>query len=229
MKINCIIVEDEPPAAKLMEDNVQRVSFLELCGIFPGAAQAEAFLATRTIDLVFLDIRMPGRSGISLSKMLPKETMVIFTTAYENHALEGFEVNAVDYLLKPFSFERFEQACRKAKELKELRASQAPKKIQVRSSHSIVYLDPCEITHVEGLKDYVKIFVAGNPKPVLSRMNLKGAETILPPAFIRVHKSYIVNSSLITKTGKDLVHLGDILVPVGDAFRQALAEKTGTR
>lgn len=224
MNLDCIVVEDEPLAIRLIEDNIRRIPFLNLKAVFSKADEAAAYLEKNPVDLAFLDIHLPGQSGLSLAKTIAKPTQIIFTTAYEQHAVDGFEIDAVDYLLKPIRFERFEKACLKAKELHELRHPVAEQKIKIRADFQDLLISPSEILYVEGLKDYVKFFLAGNPKPVISRMNLKGAEAILPAQFRRIHKSYIVNLPLITSIARDHVSIGEIEVPLGETFRKEFRE-----
>ena len=224
MNLDCIVVEDEPLAIRLIEDNIRRIPFLNLKAVFQKADEAAAFLEKNPVHLAFLDIHLPGQSGLSLAKTIAKPTQIIFTTAYEQHAVDGFEIQAVDYLLKPIRFDRFEKACLKAKELYELRNPVAQQKIRIRADFQDLLISPAEILYVEGLKDYVKFYLAGNPKPVISRMNLKGAESILPEQFRRIHKSYIVNMPLITSISRDHVSIGEIQIPLGETFRRDFRE-----
>lgn len=223
MKITCIIVEDEPLAQKLLEDNIQGIPYLELKGIFSNTIDATNFLLENKVDLLFLDIRLPGKSGIEFSRELEKECMVIFTTAYDEYAVEGFEVNAVDYLLKPIAKERFLQACEKAKEYAGLRemAKSDNAFMFIRSEHKTIKIETKNILYVEGLKDYVKMYVEGNSKAILTRMNLKGIEGLLPEKiFCRVHKSFIVNIQRVKEFGKDYVEITGKKIALGETYRE---------
>ncbi len=228
MKICCIIVEDEPLAQKLLEDNIRVIPFLEWKGTFSNTVDAAIFLSKNKIDLLFLDIRLPGKSGMEFSKQLEKEYMVIFTTAYDQYALEGFEVNAIDYLLKPIGSDRFLQACEKAREYAGLRALAEKDStcLFIRSEHATIKMETKNILYIEGLKDYVKIFIEGNNKAILTRMNLKGIESLLPDKiFCRVHKSFIVNLRRVKEYGKDYVEIPEKEIPLGESYRDQFKEK----
>jgi DNA-binding LytR/AlgR family response regulator len=199
-------VDDEPLAVKLMESNVGLVDFLQLKASFSDAATASRFLEKNQVDLVFLDIQMPGINGMDLAKKLDGP-LIIFTTAFEHYAVQVFEVNAVDYLLKPITLKRFRAACEKAKEL-----------LQWKLFFS-------DIKYVEGLKDYVKIHLLSDPKPVLTRTNLRGIGEQLPKQFLRVHKSYIVNMDHVKSCDKDTILLKTASVSLGAAYKTSFLEK----
>jgi two-component system response regulator LytT len=172
-KINCLIVDDEPLALTLMENYIRRIPFLELKGKCLSAFEALEKMAEHKIDLVFLDIQMPDLNGVEFSKLLQEKVKVVFTTAFSHYALEGYKVNAIDYLLKPFSFEEFFRAADKAKNLIELvnnKASQVSARnfIFVKSEHRQIKIDMDDVLYFEGFKDYVKIWIRSQPKPVLS-------------------------------------------------------------
>ena len=195
MKLSCAIIDDEPLAVELMESYVRKTPFLELQGSFGSGVAAFGMLCDRPVDLLFCDIQMPGLNGVEFSRMLPADTRVIFTTAFSRYAVEGFRVNAVDYLLKPISYADFLAAAQKALEWFELkRHAGAPaddlRSIFVKTEYRLRQIELERILYIEGLKDYVKIHVEDEPHPVLSLMSLKSLEEQLPAdRFIRVHRA----------------------------------------
>jgi DNA-binding LytR/AlgR family response regulator len=238
-KIRCLAIDDEKPALDLLSDNIGRIPFLELAGTCRNAMEALSLLQTQQIDLVFLDINMPGLTGLQLAKTIGSRTMVIFLTAYDHYAVEGFAVNAVDYLLKPASFERFLQSCMKAYELFTLRntpppaavtgtsgaaAEQAPARfIYVYVEYSLVKIDISDILYIEGFKDYVKIHLSGNNRPVITRMSMKMLEEKLQPfAFFRSHKSYIIPLKKVSSIHRNAVMIDKVEVPLSDSYKEAL-------
>ena len=211
--------------------------FLALRGAFLNAMEAAAFLATTPVDLLFADIQMPGLTGLQLVQSLTRRPMVIFITAYKNFAIDGFEHDAVDYLLKPVSFERFLKAVNKAHELYQLRqkshfapvleekASESDH-IFVYSEYSLVRVNFDEVTYVEGLKDYVKIHFDPPQKPLLTRQSLKGMEELLPPTrFWRVHKSFIIHKNKIQAIRRGALQVGAAEIPVGESYREELSRR----
>ncbi len=226
MKLTCVIVDDEPLARDLLLDNIRKIPFLEFKAEFNSAISAKEYLSKNKIDLIFLDIQMPQMSGVDLAKAI-QNTMVVFTTAFDQYALEGFEVSAIDYILKPIMFDRFEKACIKAKEYHDYqhKRSKSSDHIFIRADHQTLKISVEDILYIEGLKDYVKVFTKKNPKPFLTRTNLKGmSEQLSTEQFIRIHKSYIVNYKLIDALQTDSLTIGSIKLPVGDAYKTALKE-----
>ena len=230
--IRCIAIDDESLALDLIEDNIRKVPFLELVRRFKSGYEAMEFLQVEKIDLLFLDIQMPDISGIQFLKSLKNKPLVIFTTAYEKYALEGFELDVIDYLLKPFSFDRFLKAVNKARDyihLKEKNISDEtgnPIKAQagyifVKADYKLVKINFNEILYIEGLKDYIKIFTGG--KPVLTLLSLKSLEEKLPSAdFVRVHRSYIVAVNKIQFIQRSFIHIGDKEIPFSDNYKEQL-------
>jgi len=225
--MNCIIVDDEPLAQDLLEDFVQKVSSLNLVAKCKNAFEASEALKENEIDLMFLDIQMPEITGIQFLASLQKKPLVIFTTAYSNYAIEGFELSAVDYLLKPFSPERFLKAVSKAQELFDLKQSegtQVPAEdekdfIFVKSEYQTVKIVFDDILYVEGLKDYVKIHTKSDM--IMTLMNLKAIQAKLPSSrFIRVHRSYIVSFKAINRIDRHRIIIGDKRIPVGDSYKE---------
>ena len=199
--MKCIVVDDEPLALDLLESYVRKTPFLELAGKYSSAVQAMKELANQQVDLIFLDIQMPELNGLEFSRMLPPETCIIFTTAFDQYAIDGYKVNAIDYLLKPISYPDFLQAANKALHQHELMHRTPQDEIDsifVKSEYKLVQIELRKILYVEGLKDYIKIYEEDNPKPVLSLMSMKAMEDLLPPSqFMRVHRSYIVRKDKI--------------------------------
>lgn len=231
MKIRCIIVEDEPLARSLMQRHVEKVPYLELAGSFGDPVEAVEFLRETSVDLMFSDIQMPGITGISLLKILQHPPLVIFTTAYSEYALEGYELNVVDYLIKPISFERFLKAVEKvALRLSGSNTVPAPPAggqeedfIFVKDGTRYVRIDLSDILYIEGLKDYVAIHIPG--KKVVSLQTMKSLESVLPRnRFIRIHNSYIVALPAIDALDKEKVQIGNIFLPVSDSYKKGLRE-----
>lgn len=227
MKLSCAIIDDEPLAVELMESYVRKTPFLELQGSFGSGVAAFGMLRDRPVDLLFCDIQMPGLNGVEFSRMLPADTRVIFTTAFSRYAVEGFRVNAVDYLLKPISYADFLAAAQKALEWFELkRRAGAPdddlRSIFVKTEYRLRQIGFDSILYIEGLKDYVKIHVEDEPHPVLSLMSLKSLEEQLPAdRFIRVHRSYIVQPAKIRTIERNSIVFGRERIPISENYRQA--------
>lgn len=225
--MRCITVDDEQLVRELLEDNIRQIPFLQLTGSCRNALEAAAILQSRTVDLIFLDIQMPRLNGIQFLQSLPEPPLVIFVTAYEKYAVEGFNLHAVDYLLKPFSFERFLKACNRANDLFRMRqmssvaGSDAPDDFFVNVEYRLVKIVVADIEYIEGLKDYVRIHLSASPKPVITRMTIKAFEEKLPPpGFIRTHKSYLVASRKITAIKRDLVCIGSKEVPLSEFYKE---------
>ena len=238
--LRCIAVDDEQLALDLLVDNIQKIPFLQLETSCKNAIEAMDALQLTQPDLVFLDIQMPGLSGLQLAEHIRGKSMVIFLTAYEGHALQGFNVNAIDYLLKPVSFDRFLQACMKALELHTLRqpkdppilstpfisstsGSATPRYIFVYVEYNLVKIDISDIRYIEGFKDYVKIQLQSSPRPVVTRMSMKLLEEkLIPYQFLRVHKSYIVAIDKVSVVQKSMLAIGQTELPVGESYRDLL-------
>ena len=202
--IRCAVVDDEPLALGLMASYVKKTPFLELVGSYSSAIQAMNELPNHPADLLFLDIQMPELNGLDFSRMVPPQTRVVFTTAFDQYAIDGYRVNALDYLLKPISYPNFLQAAQKAQEWFKLveqgqqGAIEEVQSIFVKSEYKQVQVMLDDILYIEGLKDYIKIYEEGHEKPLLSLMSMKSMEEMLPSQrFMRVHRSYIVQKSKI--------------------------------
>ena len=228
MILTCAIVDDEPLALSLLESYVQKTPFLTLEGKYSNVIQAMKELTGKELDLIFLDIQMPELTGLEFSKILPKRTRVVFTTAFNQYAVDGYRVNALDYLLKPISYVDFLEAANRALQWFEM--LQKPngdemKSIFVKSEYKLIQIELDDILYIEGLKDYVKIYTEKNPRPILSLMNMKAVEQLLPPSlFIRVHRSYIVQKNKITVIDHGRIVFGKTYIPISDTYKQAFQD-----
>jgi len=228
--IKCLAVDDETLALDLLEDNISKVPFLKLVKRCKNAFEAIEILQKEKIDLIFLDIQMPGITGIQFLQSLSTNPMIIFITAYDKYALEGFNLSVLDYLVKPVPFERFLRACNKALEQFNLRNNPvAPIEesnndyIFVNSEYNLIKIVINDITYVEGLKDYIKIYSSTSAKPVITRLSMKALEEKLPTGkFIRVHKSYIVSIDKINSIRRNRIKLGEAEVPISEHYRDDL-------
>lgn len=226
--IRCLIVDDEPPAIRLLENYVDKVSFLELTGTTTKALEALQRIENGDVDLVFLDIQMPDLSGIQLSKIIKDKVQIIFTTAYPQFALEGYALNAVDYLLKPFDFERFYQSILKVKQKDTLPTNSITTKEYLfvktdgKNNYKKVYIT--DILYVEGLKNYIAIHLPN--KQIITYSTLKHIENALPPAiFTKIHKSYFVAIPHIQKTDSFHVYIQNKPLPIGEKYRKHFFEQ----
>ena len=236
--LRCIVVDDEPLAVKMLEGYVARTPFLELEASFNDPVEALSAIKERKPDLAFLDIQMPDLDGMELSRMIPADTRIIFTTAFKQYAFESYEVSALDFLLKPIRYQKFLEAAEKAREwfaLKEA-ASAAPAAagagagapaaqtstfFKVDGALQKVEFD--DILFVEGMKDYVMVFLASQKQPLVTHVTMKGMEEMLPEGqFMRIHRSFIVALDKVASvSGTGDVKVGDRLLHVSDAYREA--------
>jgi DNA-binding LytR/AlgR family response regulator len=225
--IRCIAVDDEPLALEIITDFAKKVPFLNLIGTFENAAEALRFLQEEKVDLLFLDIKMPDITGIQLMKSLKHPPMVIFTTAYGEYALEGFDLEVVDYLLKPVPFERFLRAATKALEMRTMSQQKHGDNsnnhvndyIFIKTEYKIIKINLEDILFIEALKDYTKIYTPS--QPVLTLRSLKSFETRLPAdKFIRVHRSYVVSLNKINSVEKNTVMIANQSIPISDGYRE---------
>ena len=251
--LKCIAVDDEPLALHLLTDYIRKVPFLDLVGTGGDAFEAAKILQENTVDLIFIDIQMPGLTGLQFIQSLAKRPMVIIITAYKKFAPEGFDLDVVDYLVKPMGLDRFMKACNKAQELYDLRnaantggnsgapagtgganvvgavgGTPAPEFFFVNVDYSLVKVLFADIIWVEGSGDYVKIHLRSTPKPLLVRTSAKTLESELPvEKFLRIHKSYIVSVASITAVRKNSIFIGELELPVGETYRDSLRQLTG--
>lgn len=232
MKLKCAIIDDEPLALGLIESYVKKTDFLKLEGSYASAVEAMSQLTKHPVDLLFLDIQMPELSGMEFSRMLPSTTRIVFTTAFEQYALDGYRVNALDYLLKPISYTSFLEAARKALQWFELMHRQFDEResIFVKSDYKLVQIELRNILYIEGLKDYIKIYEEGAAKPILSLMSMKSMEEQLPASrFMRVHRSYIVQKDKIRVIDRGRIVFGKTYIPVSDSYKQAFQDFLDSR
>ena len=244
MRLRCIVVDDESLARKLLAENIQQIPFLELVGSCKNAFEAMRVLEEKEVDLLFLDIQMPGMLGTQFLESLRKPPMVIFVTAYANYAVESYELEVVDYLLKPVSLERFTKAAFRALDLKKnsrpaptieaaptlsSQTTEPPAEpFFVNVEYALVKIVPEEVTHVEGMKDYIKIYTVDKKKPILTKFTLKGIEEKLPhKGFMRVHKSFIVNLDKIESIRNHQITIAQFEIPVSESNMEQLLNRIG--
>lgn len=230
--LKCLAIDDEPLALELLEDNIGQVPYLHLVAKCGNAMEAMKVLQTEHVDLIFLDIQMPGLSGLQFIQSLTVKPMFILVTAYEKFALEGYNLDVVDYLVKPVSIERFMKACNKALELYQLKKGVKTEGVAeyffINVDYSLVKIVYMNVVWVEGLKDYIKIHLKDTTRPVVARMSMKAIEEQLPSSmFIRVHKSFIVSKEHITAIRKSSVFLGDVEIPIGEHYKDAVEKMVG--
>lgn len=226
--MNCILIDDERPALELLEDNIRQIPYLNILGSCRKPLEALEILKMQQVDLMFLDIQMPGINGLDLLRSLSNPPMVILVTAYGEHALDGFNLDVVDYLVKPVPFSRLLKGVQKAHELFQIRQPQsrlsAPDNdhVFVNANYSLVKIRIPDITYIEGMKDYVRINM-GEGKPVITRMGLRNIEERLgTERFMRVHKSYIIALDKIESVQKTQLMVAGTEIPIGDGYRQTL-------
>ena len=218
--MNCIIIEDQPPAQRILKQYIQDIGTLHLKATFSDAVQAIDFLRTEPVDLIFLDIHLPKISGTEFLKTIPHPPPVILTTAFPDYALEGYELNVVDYLLKPFSFQRFVQAVAKVPtQAADESAPPARRELFIKSGYERIKIAVDEIRYIQSDADYTEIIVAG--KKYLSSEPLRHwLETLDAHQFVRIHKSYIINTARITKLVGNQAYLdNDTVLPIGRAYK----------
>jgi DNA-binding LytR/AlgR family response regulator len=227
--MTCIAVDDETPALYLVEDAIKKVPFLRHIKSCKNAFEAMEILQKETIDLMFLDIEMPGINGIEFLQSLPSRPLVIFTTAYKKYALEGYELDVIDYLLKPFTLDRFLASVNKAAEYHHLKLidKDSPTRTAdtffVHAEYSLTKIVVSQIAYIESLKDYVKIYLAGEARPVITNLSMRTMEEKLPAdKFIRIHRSYIIPLDRIKSIRKNLVHTEDKQFPISEHYREHL-------
>jgi DNA-binding LytR/AlgR family response regulator len=231
-KLSCIIVDDEPVARKILHEFVDQAPFMDLLGKFENAIKAEAFLKTNDVDLIFLDIEMPKVSGLQLLQKMHVESMVILTTAFPQYALEGYELDIIDYLLKPFAFSRFLKAVQKAKDFYQMKnataSSLAASYIYVRSDKRIEKVELKDILYAESLGNYVTIFT--EEKKIIAYLTLKSLESQLPSyEFIKIHQSFLVNCIKITAIEGNEIKLDNKSFPISRNHRDAVMQMVQQR
>lgn len=231
-KLSCIIVDDEPVARKILHEFVEQVPFIDLLGKFENAIKAEAFLKGNTVDLIFLDIEMPKVSGLQLLQKMHIESMVILTTAFPQYALEGYELDIIDYLLKPFAFSRFLKAVQKAKDFYQMKNATASSLvapyIYVRSDKRIEKVELAAILYAESLGNYVTIVT--DDKKIIAYLTLKSLESQLPNyEFIKIHQSFLINCTKITAIEGNEIKLNNKSFPISRAHKDAVMQMVQQR
>ena len=231
--LSCIIVDDEPLAVRLLESYVEKTPDLELVASFTDSITAINAIKTQKPDLLFLDIQMPNLDGMELAHSLPEETRVIFITAFKEYAFESYEVNALDFLLKPVRYNKFLAAVEKAKKLYQQPVAQPQQPntvfIRVEGEWRNVIID--QITYVNGMKDYVLFYLDNEPKPLITHLTMKAVEEMLPSdRFLRVHRSYIIAVDKILKVDRnDCIYIGNEIIHIPDGYLQKFHQFLETR
>jgi len=233
--LRCLAIDDEDLALELLVDNISKVPFLQLVASCSNPIEAMKILQEQQVDLIFLDIQMPGLTGLQFIQSLTVKPMFILITAYEKYALEGYNLDVVDYLVKPVALDRFIKAANKARELfvlknkaKESDTTAGSTYFFINVDYSLVKIIFADIIWIEGLKDYIKIHLKSSTKPIVARMSMKAMEEQLPShMFIRIQKSYIVSKDYITAIRKNSIFIDNLELPVGDGYRDAVAALAG--
>ena len=232
MKIRCVVIDDEPLALRQLVDYVNRVPFLELIAACSSAVEALELMENKTVDAVFCDINMPDLNGVDFVKSLVNPPFVVFTTAYSEYAIEGFRVNAVDYLLKPFGLQEFQKAAIKLKDRMYASFPQHDRlqdMIFLKSDRRVVRVDISQIQYIEGMSEYLKVWMNGETKPIITLLSIKKMEECLPNYFIRIHRSYIVNSRMIREVERNrIITKSGASFPIGDIYKDAFREYLNT-
>ena len=227
MTINCAIIDDEPLAAELLSSYAAKTPFLNLVGVYNSAVEAIRTLRSEPVDLLFLDIQMPELSGLEFATILPPETLIIFTTAFDRYAIDSYKVNTVDYLLKPITYENFlkaaDKALRRIVDSRKQATYAADRFIYVKSDYKLVRIDLDDIMYIEGVKDYVRIVLSNSSQPVMCLMNMRTLEEYLPtPEFLRVHRSYIVHMSKVQSIDRFRFVFGDTYIPISESYKDVV-------
>jgi len=228
MTLNCFIIDDEPLALALLESYVLKTPFLNLTGKYSSAVTAVDSVSSLLPDVIFLDIQMAELNGLEYAKLVPEKTRIIFTTAFNQYALESYKVNALEYLLKPFSYSDFLLAASKALHWHQIyekaviiNEKRTDDFIYVKSDYRLIQIPLIKILYIEGLKDYLKIFMEGEPEPVISHITLKAMEEMLSyQSFMRVHRSFIVQKDKIRVVDHSRIVFGKTYIPVSDSYKE---------
>jgi DNA-binding LytR/AlgR family response regulator len=223
MTLKCAIIDNDPVSAGILADYGKRLPILDLQGTYNSTIAAMKDLRENPVDLLFLDIQMPELSGLEFAKILPKQTKIVFTSNQSKYAVEGYKVNALGYLMKPVNYEEFVSVSTKAMELfkieQQMNLYSQDKFIFVKSDYKLVKINLEDILYIEGLKDYVKIYVEGH-RPILSLINMKKIDETLPhPDFMRVHRSYIVHMCKINMIDRGRIVFGEEFIPISESYK----------
>ena len=226
--IRCLVIDDEPLALQQMECYIKKIPYLELVACCQSAIDAKEIIENDKIDAIFCDINLPELNGLDFVKSLENPPMVVFTTAYSEYAVEGFHLNAIDYLLKPFSFDDMKRASDKIKArydairtLQEVSQIDEDDAIFLKTEYKIVRINISHICYVEAMSEYLRIYLVDSNRPIIVLLSMKKMEERLPSrTFMRVHRSYIINLKMIREVSKNRIIIGDdIDVPIGDSYR----------
>ena len=232
MKYRCLIADDEPPARKLLTDYVSKIPNLELAGVCSNGAETATFLQDNPVDILLLDIRMPLITGLEVLKSLPERPITILITAYEEYAVKGFELDVIDYLVKPVSFERFKKAIDKATEYLAVQVAAHEKDEKadyffIKTDTRIVKLMFAEVSAIEAQREYIKIITPA--RKIMSLVSLTSIANALPSDFVRIHRSYIINMRHIDEVQSNEVVIGKEIYPISKNYRDVFFEKLGDR
>ena len=235
--IRCLAIDDEPLALQQLTTYIQKVPFLELAAQCQSAMEARKFLEQDTVDAIFCDINMPDLNGMDFIKSLQAPPLIVFTTAYSEYAVEGFKVNAVDYLLKPFGLDDFRRAANRIKERLEIVSTNTqhptpntqPDTLFVKTDYRMVKINIPDIRYIEGMSEYLKIYLEGEEKPIITLLSMKKIETRLPENFMRIHRSYIVNLHKIQEVNKNRIIMdAETFLPIGDMYKESFQQYLDT-
>ena len=234
--IRCLAIDDEPLALQQLVAYINKVSFLELAAQCQSAVEARRFLEHDTVDAIFCDINMPDLNGMDFVKSLASPPLVVFTTAYSEYAVEGFRVNAVDYLLKPFGLQEFQRAANRLQErivngqLPTVSTSSNDDTLFLKTDYRIVKVSIADIRYVEAMSEYLKVWTESESKPIITLLSMKKMEERLPDYFMRIHRSYIINLNMIQEVNKNRVILdADTNLPIGDLYKEAFQAYLDTK
>ena len=237
MTIRCLAIDDEPLALQQLVAYIRKVPFLELAAQCQSALEARSFLENDTVDAIFCDINMPDLNGMDFVKSLAVPPLVVFTTAYSEYAVEGFRVNAVDYLLKPFGLQDFQRAANRLRERLESSSSinqpivsESDNSLFLKTDYRIVKVSIPDIRYVEGMSEYLKVWIEGETKPIITLLSMKKMEERLPDYFMRIHRSYIINLNKIQEVNKNRVIMDkDTYLPIGDLYKDTFQAYLDTK
>ena len=234
--IRCLAIDDEPLALQQIASYINKVPYLELAAQCQSALEARQFLEQETVDAIFCDINMPDLNGMDFVKSLAVSPLIVFTTAYAEYAVEGFKVNAVDYLLKPFGLQDFQRA---AERLKDRSLPPLPSKeegdstddtIFLKTEYRIVKISISNIRYIEAMSEYLKVYLEGEAKPIITLLSMKKMEERLPDYFMRIHRSYIINLKKIQEVNKNRIIMdADTYLPIGDMYKDAFLQYLDTK
>ena len=232
--IRCLAIDDEPLALQQLAAYINKVPFLELAAQCQSALEARAFLEHNMVDAIFCDINMPDLNGMDFVKSLASPPLIIFTTAYSEYAVEGFKVNAVDYLLKPFGLQDFQRAANRLKDRLEKPSvsdsSPSSNTIFLKTDYRIVKVSIPDIRYIEGMSEYLKVWLEGEQKPIITLLSMKKMEERLPDYFMRIHRSYIVNLNKIQEVNKNRIIMdAQTYLPIGDMYKETFQNYLDTK